>query len=73
MRPRDARTFEQISSLQSECKETKHYWLMVNEDGTVALREQITGAYVTASMNIPRREWNALVDWYMKEQEPKHV
>lgn len=65
-RPRDAKTFDQICELRRDNYPPKHgVWSILLSDDHVSLH-QPDGGYVT----IPRREFNVIVDWYMRDQAP---
>lgn len=70
MRPRDAKTETDICRLRSDHTDTETHWLMVN-GGHVTLTAQRVGEKPTESMEIPRRTFCAMVDWYMREQKPR--
>jgi len=65
--PRDAKRFHQICQLRTDHKDTKHGWLMVDE-GKVTIMNQQDGQSSTGEVTFSRREFNALVDWYLHPQ-----
>lgn len=68
MRPRDARSLNQICSMPRDNMECRGFWMMLNGDGTcsVTITAQRVGESPTQQINIPRRVFDLFVDWYMK-------
>lgn len=67
--PRNANNHN-LLSLQSDNKNLKDYWLLVGYD-KITITKQSWGEGPEVSVKIPRRQFNILVDWYIKEQEVK--
>jgi hypothetical protein len=63
MRPRDARTGNQICELERDNIECKTHWFMISAK-EVRIVAQKTGESATAKIVIPRRFFNRMVDWY---------
>ena len=68
MKPRDAKTERQELSLHSENHGVAEGWILI--DGPkVHLHAQKEGEASTGSITMSRRGFNALIDWYNREQE----
>lgn len=67
MRPRDARTFDQVCALPRDNLTVGDFWIMLNGtgDNSVSICAQKEGQNVTANVDIPRRVFDRMVDWYM--------
>ena len=61
--PREAKTLAGIIRMDRDCVETERYWMSVDE-GDVCLYEQQYGLPATAKMHIPRKTFEAFIDWY---------
>jgi hypothetical protein len=70
MTPREAETFDQICDLERDNTEIDDYAILVDE-AYVYLNEQRVGESPTASIQIPREIFNALIDWYQRGVIPK--
>jgi hypothetical protein len=48
-------------------------WALLNGDGGCSITIARTGESATQSINIPRRDFDAIIDWYMRpvKIEPK--
>ena len=66
--PRKTVTFNQICSLQTDNAGTKNFWIQLDV-GSVHLCEQTSGEAAKGSLTIPRRDFNKLIEWYLKEQK----
>ena len=69
MRPRDARTFEDVCRLKSSAIDTPDFWMMVDEGGEVCITAQRIGEDKTGQIFIPRKDFTRLVDWYNRDQK----
>jgi hypothetical protein len=67
--PRKAKTFNQICSLQTDGKHTKNSWICLNSGSSIAIHNQRNGEESTGRVVISKREFNALIDWYNREQK----
>lgn len=66
--PRNAKTLNEICSLRTDHHDLKHSWILT--DGVnVTITKQDVGCLSTESVTLPRREFNLLIDWYVKEQQ----
>lgn len=65
MSPREAKTFDQICALKRDNYPSSNakFSILLSE-GSVSLHQPNGVGYYS----IPRREWNAIVDWYMRDQ-----
>lgn len=71
MKPRDVKTQKQHLTLRSDNHDTKGHWILLDTmGGTVTISAQKQGEKCTASVIVPRGEFNRLIDWYMKDQHP---
>lgn len=72
MRPRDAKTLKQVCDLRTDNFDVKGGWVLLDGNGkySITIARQVEGHAVTQQINIPRREFNQIVDWYMREQKP---
>ena len=66
--PCQAKTLRQICSLRSDNYSTADAWILLAGGSGVCLTNQRSGEPATASVTIPRVQFNRLVDWYLKEQ-----
>lgn len=67
MTPRQAKTFKQICQLQTDNKDTKEGWIII-DGGNVSLCNQRRGESATGDVKFSRRAFNALIDWYNRDQ-----
>lgn len=71
MRPRDATTERKQMKLRRDNKCTETGWILVDASrGTVTLCKQGVGENSDGMVAMPRRTFNALIDWYNREQVP---
>lgn len=68
MSPRDARTSNQLCRLQSDNIDISNFWLLCGPD-YVALAQQKAGEKPTQAFSIPKKHFNRLVEWYLREQK----
>lgn len=68
--PRAAKTENQICSIERDHKEWGDWMLMLCDDGTLVLSEHKPGEEAKQRIEIPRRVFNFLIDWY---NSPEHV
>lgn len=61
--PREARTFAQICKLPRDNVDSGDFWIAIDEQ-TVTVAHQQTGAPAISKTTIPRRQFEALIDWY---------
>lgn len=60
--PWQARTQAQLCALPRDGVDAATWWALL--DGDMILCQQRTGKAATGRVDIPRAEWDALVDWY---------
>lgn len=66
--PRKATTEKKLCSLKSDGHQTKKYWIQLGTNH-VSITAQESGKQPTGKLwEIPRRDFNALIDWYNKKQ-----
>lgn len=70
--PREARTYNQICERPRDWKGYGDWSLMISE-GVVVLSEQAMGESRAQHIEIPRRAFNALIDWYNHGEGRRHV
>ncbi len=68
MRPRDARSHSQVAKIPRDNVTYAGTWALLNGDGksTITITRQRRGENATESISIPRRDFDRIVDWYMK-------
>ena len=67
-RPYDCGSFDEVCELQTDHHELKNWWISV--DGyEVSIYEQRSGETVHSSVSVPKRQFDALVQWYMRQQK----
>lgn len=66
--PMNARTLNELCSLQRDNWAYGDFWIMV-DGNEVVLAAQKHGESATGSVSIPRRHFKELVQWYMRDQE----
>lgn len=71
IKPRDATTERAHLRLQTDNWETKNFWILLNAQGGVTLAKQRNGENAEWIVQVPFRDFNALVDWYLREQPPR--
>ena len=69
MTPRQAKTFNQICTLQADKTETQNSWLMLEED-VVYLTNQKSGEPPTGEVEISRKDFEKFIAWYDRDQKP---
>lgn len=67
--PREARTMNQICAIPRDNIDRGDYWMMLGA-GEVTLAKQQVGGPPDARLDIPRRVFDAFVDWYQTGQWP---
>ena len=68
MRPRDARTFEDVCRLNCDSIATLDFWMAVGDE-EVRIFEQRIGEDKRGQIFIPRKDFTRLVDWYNRDQK----
>ena len=63
MVPREAKTFEQICKLKRDNVSTTEYWIEVDELVVTLCKQRLTNP-PEERIDIPRKDFNTLVDWY---------
>jgi len=72
MRPYDVKTDDDLLKMESDNaprRDGSDYWSILHTGDTISLHPPGGGTYV----KIPRKDFNAIVDWYMKDQSPPKV
>jgi len=65
--PRKTIRYNDILKLQTENHCVKAGWILL-DNNTVIVANQRAGESSTATVKFTRREFNALIDWYNREQ-----
>lgn len=65
--PRTAKTTEALHALVCDNLDTGNFWILVQEDHVV-ITAQHDGQEPTTSIEIPKREFNKIVDFYNGSQ-----
>lgn len=68
MAPREARTFNDVCRLQTDNHSVGRGWIMW-DGGEVSLVNQINGESSTGTVTFSRREFDALVRWWGRQQK----
>ena len=68
MKPRDAKTFDQICKLKRDNVSAIKSWMSINPD-YIHICEQRNGEPATASVSISRKAFEKFVDFYNKDQK----
>lgn len=64
MVPIEAKTHDQICELKRDNVESGDFWMLLGE-GELTICEQKSGSNPEQSLTIPRKNFDALVRWYM--------
>lgn len=65
--PRKIRGFNHVLVLNSDHHDTETHWILT--DGhSVSIAQKAIGKPCTASIKVPKRVFDRLVDWYMRPQ-----
>lgn len=68
-RPIDARTMKQLCALASDNWDTKDFWILT--DGRqISIGKQKNGSPAEWIVNIPKKDFDKLIEWYTKDQFP---
>jgi hypothetical protein len=68
--PMNARTFDQVCSLNRDNTESGDFWMLAGGD-EVTISKQREGEACEQSITIDRRDFLKLVSWYMRDQKIK--
>lgn len=68
MRPYDAKADSDLMKLRRDIKDTDDFWILHAGDH-ITLAEQRVGEPAKAMLTIPRRDFNKLIRWYMRDQK----
>jgi hypothetical protein len=68
--PKDAKGEKQVCMLQTDHYETKDFWILIDAwNNEVYIHQQKTGEKSKQDICIPKKDFNRLVEWYLKEQK----
>ena len=65
--PRKARS-DQLVKLNTDNTQTENYWILLNE-GYVTIAEQTVGEPCQNDIQIDKKQFNKIIDWYNREQK----
>lgn len=65
--PKQANKFQDICRLKTDNRSLKGYWIIIDERN-VTIAKQKNGEPADKIINIPRRQFNALIEWHSKQQ-----
>lgn len=68
--PKEAKTIKEVCSLETDNYSTKDFWIMVdpcNKD--VTIMNQRVGESATQKISIHKKDFNKLIEWYLKDQK----
>lgn len=68
--PMDASSVSTIVRMRSDNASAGDYWI-IHDGSIVTLAHQKVGGMCTESVNIPRKDFNRLIRWYIKPQTVK--
>lgn len=66
--PKNARTFDQVCSLNRDNTEAGDYWILTDGD-CVTLTQQAVGESPVGSVSIPRELFIRFINWYQRPQK----
>lgn len=69
MSPHEARTLNQLCSLQRDNLNVRSGWVLLNSTGTVVLRNQKAGEQPTGGVEFTRAEFERIAKWYLTPQK----
>ena len=67
MSPAEAKVARGAAQLRQSVWDGERHWMMVTHNG-IAIYEQRTGEDAKSCIQIPRRTFNAMMDWYLRDQ-----
>jgi hypothetical protein len=69
LRPCDCTRIADVLSLERSYREVGiRYGMLIQHDGAVILTDHVPGQPQTGSVEIPRRHFQRLIEWYQTEQ-----
>lgn len=71
MRPRDCKTERDVLTLRRDNYDTKEGWILCQPDNLVVIQQQRTGENAIGCVELPRGEFNRMVDWWNRNQKPE--
>jgi hypothetical protein len=66
--PRKARTDNELCQMRRDNFDTDNHWILT-DTFRVTIAAQKLGEGATQSITVPRKTFDKLVDWYMREQK----
>ena len=72
MIPSDCRSQRDVCRLRRSIWEGRQHWISVQHDG-VYIATQRTGEPPAGEVTIPRRTFQAMLDWYLRDQAAEGV
>lgn len=63
-----AKTFDQVCSLQTDHKDLKNFW-MLTDSQHITIANQKTGEKCKQSIDMPKVDFDRFVVWYTRQQK----
>ena len=70
MQPYDAKTEKHLLSMSRDNITFGDFW-MLNSSDHVTMAHQKVGEGARAMLSMPKKEFNRMVAWYMRDQKPR--
>lgn len=70
MSPSDCKNGYDQLRLKTSVWDGRRYWMHVRHDAAISIVAQRDGQPETEYITIPRRTFQAMLNWYLKDQEP---
>ena len=68
MKPKNAKTWKAIESLEEDGFSSKTHWTLLHKD-TISIYAQKLGEDPTGRIELPRSVFDKIVAWYLKDQK----
>lgn len=68
MSPKNITKEKELLNLKSSVRSTKNYWLSVDAK-TIFICKQTAGSSSEQEIKISKKQFNQLIDWYIKDQK----
>ncbi len=69
MAPEDVKRVRDMLGLKTTDIGIGDFWMLVSHNGSVCIHRQKLGEQSSESIDIPRRTFQKMVEWYQKPQE----
>lgn len=67
MSPKSAKSMKQVCRLESDNFDADGFWIL-HGINTISLAQQRLGEPCKESITIPKKEFDRMIEWYMREQ-----